>query len=104
MQPKPKKGEKQRLKSSLRGMMIGVWIERRSQDRRFLVSRMVMSTGVRAPRAAGFGACTKRLVHDLLDGPRATSALGTASEATVNLPRRAWHGTSRTHRIADVVV
>lgn len=39
--------------------------------------------------AAGFGAGAKGFVHDLADGAGATAALGTASEAAVNLPRRA---------------
>ena len=40
---------------------------------------------VRAAGAAGLGAGAKRLVDDGLDGPRATSTLGAATEAAIEL-------------------
>ena len=53
--------------------------------------------------AAGRGLRAERLVHDVADGARAAAALGAATEAAIDLPRRA-----RTHLRrdggADIVV
>lgn len=62
----------------------------------------VMLLAVRAARAAGLGAGTKRLVHDLPDGARAAATLGAAAKAAVNLPRRARKVFG--HGISHVVV
>jgi hypothetical protein len=48
-----------------------------------------MGGGVRAARAARFGACAESFVHDLLDGADAAAALGAAAEASVHLTGRA---------------
>jgi hypothetical protein len=58
---------------------------------------------MRAAGAARLGAGTQRLVHDLLDGPRATPALRAASQTTIDLPRRARRALAG-NSIADVMV
>jgi hypothetical protein len=59
---------------------------------------------VRAARATGLGAGTKRFVDDGLDGARATSALGAAAEASINLLWIARQVRSCTDGIADIMV
>lgn len=60
--------------------------------------------GMRASGAARFGAGAESLVHDLLDGSRATSALGAATQASIDLVRRARHLLGSAHGVAHVVV
>jgi hypothetical protein len=65
--------------------------------------RGVCVVHVGASRAAGFHARPERFVHDLLDGARATSALGATAQTIVNLPggtRKAFAG----HRASHVVI
>ena len=45
----------------------------------------MLTMTVRTAGAAGLGAGAERLVDDGLDGPRATSALGAATEAAIEL-------------------
>ena len=61
-----------------------------------------MGLAVRATGAAGLGAGTQRLVHDLPDGTGAASALRAASETAVDLRRRARQIPD--HGIAHVMV
>ena len=46
---------------------------------------MAVVLAVRTAGAAGLGAGSERLVDDGLDGTRATAALGTATEAAIDL-------------------
>ncbi len=59
---------------------------------------------VRTTRAAGFGAGPERFVHDLLDRPGTTAALGAATEASVDLSGRARRHLRHTYCITHVVV
>ena len=59
---------------------------------------------VRAPGAAGLGAGPQRLVHDLPDGLGATSALGAAAEASIDLRRRARKILRLGHDMTHVMV
>ena len=66
--------------------------------------RIGMGGAVRAARAAGLGAGTQGVVNDGLDGARATTAFGTATEAAVDLfgiPGKVKRAIDRT---ADIVV
>lgn len=47
-----------------------------------------MGHRMRAAGTAGLGASTQRFVHDLLDRPYAATALGTATQTSIDLPRR----------------
>lgn len=57
-----------------------------------------------ASGAASLGAGTQRFVHDLLDGPRATAALGTTTQASIDLPRRAREVLGLGNDVTHVVV
>ncbi len=59
---------------------------------------------VGASGAASLGAGTQRFVHDLLDGPRATSALGATAQTSIDLPRRAREVLRLGHGVTHVVV
>ena len=59
---------------------------------------------VRAARAASLGAGAQRLVDDGLDGARATSALGAATEASIDLLWIARQVRSCTDGTADIMV
>jgi hypothetical protein len=65
--------------------------------------RLAVGRRMRAPGAAGLGAGTQSFVHDLLDRPYAASALGTATETAIDLPRRTrWALPS--NGVTDIVV
>ena len=69
------------------------------------MSRLVShSVAVRTARAARLGAGAQRFVDDGLDGARATSALGAAAEASINLLWIARQVRSCTDGIADIMV
>ena len=59
---------------------------------------------VRTARAAGLGARAQRFVDDGLDGARATSTLGAAAEASIDLLGIARHTRGCTDGIADIMV
>jgi hypothetical protein len=59
---------------------------------------------MRATGAAGLGAGAQRLVDDGLDGTRASSALGAATEASVNLLGVSGQILRSAHGITDVVI
>jgi hypothetical protein len=64
-----------------------------------------LDRAVRAAGAARLGAGTKRVIHDLLDRPRAAATLGATAQTTVNIPRRARQfARSRNHGRTNVVV
>jgi len=65
-----------------------------------------LSTGMtmRASRAAGPRTRAQRLIHDLLDGASAPAALCTATETSIDLPRRARRHLRNAHGAAHVVV
>lgn len=68
-----------------------------------LMGVSVRMIGVRATRAASLHTRPKSFGHDLLDGARATSALGAAAQAVVNLSsgaRKVFAG----HRASYVVI
>jgi len=73
--------------------------------RRYFVGRFVVRrAAMRATGAAFLGAGAERFIDDRLDRTRATSTLGAAAEASVNLlgiPRKIR---SCTHGIPDIVV
>lgn len=56
-----------------------------------------------SPAARRFCAA-KRLVHDAPNGPGAASALGAATEAAINLTRRAWRGSIAGQRPPHVMI
>ena len=74
-------------------------------DRRGHLGRgsRAMSRRMRTAGAARFRASAERLVHDLLDCPCTSSALGTAAQAAINLPRRPRR-LSPGDSLADVMV
>ena len=59
---------------------------------------------VRASRAAGLGARTESVVNDGLDGARASSTFGAATEAAVDLLGVARKRFRRVDGVADIVV
>ena len=59
---------------------------------------------MRTAGAAGLGAGAERFVNDGLDGARATTAFGAATEAAIDLLRMARQVTRYANGIADVVV
>jgi hypothetical protein len=59
---------------------------------------------VRASRAAGLGARTESVVNDGLDGARASSTFGAATEAAVDLLGIARKLFRRVDGVADIVV
>ena len=63
-----------------------------------------MLLAVGASGAAGLGAGAKGFVHDLLDGPGATAALGAAAETPIDLPRCARKILGLSHNVTHVVV
>jgi hypothetical protein len=73
-------------------------------DRLVLVVDRVSRLAVGASGAASLGAGTQRFVHDLLDGPGATAALGATAEASIDLTRGAREIPSAGHDITHVVV
>jgi hypothetical protein len=70
----------------------------------FAMSLVWLPLAVRAPRAAGLGATSQRLVDDLLDGAGAPAAFGTAAEAAIDLPGGAGKRIRSRNCGADVVV
>ena len=75
---------------------------KRGFDRKFVV--MLGRVAVRTAGTAGLGASAQRFVDDRLDGARAATALGTASEASVELLGVAGKMLRTLHGSADVVV
>jgi hypothetical protein len=59
---------------------------------------------MRTSRAAGLGAGAERFVHNLLDGPGASAALGAAAQTPIDLPRRARRHLRHVHGVTHVVV
>ncbi len=66
--------------------------------------RFRLGSAVRAAGAAGLGAGAQRLVDDGLDGTRASSTLGAATEASVNLLGGSGEILRSVHGITDVVI
>lgn len=66
------------------------------------VASVLLAMG--ASRATGLGTSSQRLVHNLLDGPRAAAAFGAAAQAVVDLPCRARKIRSPGHDVTHVVV
>ena len=75
-----------------------------SQRELNVVVRFRRNAAVRAAGAAGLGAGAQRLVDDGLDGSRASSALGAATEASVNLLGVSGEIFRIVHGITDVVI
>jgi hypothetical protein len=63
-----------------------------------------LEAAVRATGAAGLGAGAQRLVDNGLDGARASSTLGAAAEASVNLLGVSGKIFRSVHGITDVVI
>ena len=66
--------------------------------------RVSILAAVRASGAAGLGARTESVVNDGLDGARASSTFGAATEAAVDLLGTARKGFRRVDGVADIVV
>jgi len=76
-----------------------------SFEREFAVDRRVrMQATVRASGTTGLGTSAQRFVNDGLDGARASSTFGAATEAAVDLLGIARKGIRRVDGVADIVV
>jgi hypothetical protein len=75
-----------------------------SQRELGVVVRFHLDSAVRAAGAAGLGAGAQRLVDDGLDRARASTALGAATEASVNLLGVSGEIFRSVHGITDVVI
>ena len=79
-------------------------ISGRGQSKLSLDSRFSIGMAVGTSRAARPRTRAQRLIHDLLDGASAPAALCTATQTSINLPRRSRRHLRNAHRAAHVVV